>query len=244
MHMRAFWALLMVFLLSSGDRLAAQELLDVGWSDPYFASYRNKTRSIQSMSGADRRAVLGSEVAFTLPVFGLSGVEKRSRSANEWSIAAPLRDKLKTWPVCASDNVSVTTIPETADQAAGAPLGSWYVRTFDFGCMEIIVEGDRNVRDKAAAGSQRQSLSESGKIDIHYEKENGDAKVDQDGRSVPSDALSAIPDQGTPVIAYSRGYLVYSFTVVCSQPETKAFCNDRQSLETLVTEFNVVEGQP
>ncbi|MBB2720287.1 hypothetical protein [Rhizobium sophoriradicis] len=224
--------------------MAGQDLQDVGWNDPYFAPYVARARNL-SISRSDRAAILGSNVLFSIPVFGLSGVEKLSPLSNEWRVAIPLRPRLTSWPDCASTKPIVTTVPETDAQAAGLTPGSWYVRTFDFGCLQIVVEGDRNAPDKAALGSdQRSTPPESGTIEIRYEKENGNIEFDEAGRSIVPGAVSASQDRGAPVISYARGNLIYSFTIVCSQAESRPFCNDEASLRNLVAEFDVVAGQP
>ncbi|RWN27583.1 hypothetical protein [Mesorhizobium sp.] len=187
----------------------------------------------------------GDEIAFSLPVFGLPGLGEAA-PAVDGSAAVPLRMAVTSWPDCAAAVPEITTVPAKPEQAAGLEPGTWYVRTFDFQCVEIVVEGDRNLPDSAAVGNQAREVGESGSIVIEHFDENAEAEIDAQGETVPTrgDAAPALPDKGMPVIAYTRGNLTYSFTVVCSADDSRAFCDDEQGLRELVQQFTVIAGQP
>ncbi len=204
----------------------SQETLQApGWDDPVFSDY------VARHGARIGEAADSPGVDFTLPVLGLLSVETGNAAAapDDAAPQLPLSMTMPGWPECAAAEPEIVTIPETMDQLAGAPEGSWYVRSFDFGCLGLILEGDRTVPD-ARVTNAAPMPEESGTLRI--------SRFIEDGGAIDP-ALA-----GQPTIALSLGGLVYSLTVECRSEEAWPFCADDDALRSLVRELVVVDGSP
>lgn len=212
---------------------AASELFEPDWKDPYFAHYLEKIREGVPVSGG---------IDFSLPVLGFSTVG--APGAVEVA-EAPLGDRLDrtvpAWPACAKQTPEVVTVPNQSDQAAGLPLGTWYTSTYDFGCVEVVVEGDRNTPDIALV-PQRDAPSENGEIEITNQDENAGMAVDEEGHvvQVPEDPDTVL---GPAVASYARGNLTYTITVACSA-QSQALCASHGDVRALVEQLVPLAGRP
>lgn len=206
-------------------------LIDPGWDDAYFEAYR-------ALSAPDA-AFSENTINFSLPVLGF-----RDALAGPDSLAKPLGERMQTalpgWPACAAASPKVVTIPANASQSAGLQLGTWFSSTYDFGCVQVVVEGDRNLPDRSLV-PEAGELPESGTIVIAREDENAGASVDPEGNANLTSA--APPALGDVVISYTRGNLTYGITVSCSA-EGASFCANNGALRALVGELVPVAGRP
>lgn len=223
--------------------VAQEALSDPGWSDPAFAQYLD---ALKATDATDSAASAPFGVAFSLPVLGLPAVEPGNAAASQLRAGAqpmPLGASVADWPACAAANPAITTIPETPDQSAGIEPGSWYVRTLDFGCVVLVIEGSRSAppSDGAAASPE---LQESGAMTIEYFDENAGQTQDEEGRVVEGIAAQELPDRGSPTIGIALGGLTYGMTVECLVPESRGFCNSEKGLRELTRQLTVVDGQP
>ncbi|KAB0681348.1 hypothetical protein [Aureimonas leprariae] len=219
---------------------AQNGLVDPGWSDPAFASYLDAARA----RGATGRDPFGGTVeapTFTLPVLGLPGVEgvgdAQERSASD---GAALSRNVPDWPSCASPDPTVVTVPESPARSAGAPAGSWYTRTFDFGCVMVTLEGDRN--DGGAAFADRSS-PESGTADVSIFDENAGEGMNAEGRSTVEGPLG-LTSPGSANIGLVLGNLTYGVTIDCVVPESYAYCRNTEGLRQFAKKLAVVGGAP
>ena len=219
--------------MSVSASTAAVELLDPGWGDPFFRGYLEQRSA---------RSATSSGIDFSLPVLGFSQV---GPPGNVTERTAPVRSKfsqlMATWPACANDTPEVTTVPTGQEQSAGLPSGSWYTSTYDFGCVEIVVEGDQNTPD-ASLVRDRDAPRESGDIQIVRQDENAGTTVDEEGRSMPLGGSSKLA--GPVVISYTRGNLTYGVTISCSTPQSEALCENNGDLRALVNQLVPIAGQP
>lgn len=227
------YLLVPLFAAAAGSAAAqaptTDTLVDPGWNDAFFAPYVAQPR--------DDAAFTANSVTFSLPVLGFP-------DAGPGGLAEPLGERLRAslsqWPACASPQPEVVTVPANATQSAGLEPGSWFASTYDFGCLQIVIEGDRNPPD-AALVPERDALPESGTIVISRQDENAGYSIDEAGRAL------MIPGENQPLgevlIAYTRGNLTYGITVSCG-PESGAFCSDNGGLRALVGELVPIAGRP
>lgn len=214
--------------------LAQERKIDPGWDDPFFAEYLAR-RSADAASGRAR-----GEVRFSIPVIGFQA-EQRGADASLGTLQARLASEVHNWPQCAASNAaSVVTVPENSDQAAGTQLGTWFTSTYDFGCLQIVVEGDGNVTDPSF-DSQAGITPESGTIEINRNDENAGVRLDQEGRELTGDQANGT--QGQPEVTYTRGNLTYTVTVSC-QAESQSFCDSDQSIRSLIAQLEPIAGEP
>jgi len=224
---------------------AAQELRDVGWTNTYFDAYRS---AVQGRSEAPQPgggpAEGGSSMVWLMPVFGILGTGEDAPGATAGPVP-PLQERVPDWPGCAGGDPQIKTVPATAEQAAGLVPGSWYVRTFDFGCVVLVLEGDRNAPDPSAGPGGE--LQESGTVELSFYDENAGAVMDPDGNELPqSDPTRApqVTDRGKPILTITIGNLPYSLTVDCVTPESRSFCNSEAGLRSLAEQLVVIAGDP
>lgn len=216
-------------LLVLGPRFAASQeaLLDAGWDDTFYAQYL-RTRAIASRS-------IGG-IRFSLPVLGF----ERGDSARGLDVtSARLGRRAPKWPACASKEPVQTVVPRSPDQAVGSELGTWYVATSDFGCLKVVIEGDRRDTGNQSRGA---FTPESGSITVDRPDENDGAPLDQEGR-LSADGAFGLVQKPFPLISYTRGNLTYSITVACEMAALE-FCADDPSLEAMVRELLPVAGSP
>lgn len=228
-------ALILVAFIASGHAAKAQPseteaLVDPDWSDPFFSTYLEE--------GSTKSALTDSAVEFSLPVLGFGA------AAGE--LALPLGDRLgaaiEAWPACAPAEPDTVTIPADPDDAAGLELGTWFTSTYDFGCLQIVVEGDRNRPDPALAPAPEAAL-ESGAIEISRHDENAGFVLDGEGHTRAAPTALEGPPPGEALISYTRGNLIYGITVSCTR-ESAAFCASNGALRALVGELSPVAGRP
>jgi len=208
-----------------------QDLLDPGWDDPAFARYSAAAKDFGGPILESPNAVV-----FTLPVLGLASVEPGNIIAESVLTdkqRSPLAANVEAWPGCAAEVPQITTIPANREQTAGLPEGSWYVRTMDFGCLYMILEGTRNA--PAPEFPQPETAAESGTIEVSWFDENGglDPKTGE-----------APLNLGNAIVGMHLGNLLYSLTVECTSAEAQLLCNDVGSLRSLAQQLTVVDGQP
>ena len=214
--------------------LAQERQIDFGWDDPFFGKYLAR-RNADAASGRSRGGV-----RFSIPVIGFEA-ESSGADASLGTLQAQLASEVRNWPRCAASNpVSFVTVPENADQAAGSKVGSWFTSTYDFGCLQVVVEGDGNVTERGF-DSQAGSTPESGTIEISRNDENSGVRLDQEGRELPGDQAGGI--QGQPEVTYTRGNLTYTVTVSC-QMESLSFCGSDQSIRSLIEQLKPIAGEP
>lgn len=225
---------------------AAQELRDVGWTNTYFDSYRSalqaRPEAAPQPGGAPGEP--GTSIVWLMPVFGILGTGEDAPGATAGPIPA-LQDRVLDWPDCAGEDPQIKTIPETVEQAAGLIPGSWYVRTFDFGCIKLVLEGSRNEPDPTAAPGGE--VQESGTVELKFHDENAGAAIDPDGNLLPRSDVTGAPvatDRGTPVLTITLGNLPYSLTIDCVSPESRNFCNSEVGLTSLAEQLVVIAGDP
>jgi hypothetical protein len=239
-HMVAGGLLATLLLAGAAMPASAQELVDPGWSDPFFSNYLEKERS----RPIDEAPPMGG-VSFSLPVLGFETQGAPGIGDAAQPIGGPLSTRLKTaiaeWPACATAAPKVTTVPATAEQSAGAAPGSWFTSTYDFGCLQIVIEGDRNEPDESFANAAEEA-PESGSIDLAYQNENAGESIDAEGNVA---SLWAPPkvEQNEVVVSYARGNLVYGVTVSC-QEGSESLCASRAALEALTSQLIPVAGRP
>jgi hypothetical protein len=230
-------ALILVAVIAGGQAARAQPaetdaLVDPGWADPFFSTYLEQDSA--------ETALTGSAVEFSLPVLGFAA------ESAPGDLALPLGDRLgaaiEAWPTCAEAEPDVVTIPADPDDAAGLDLGSWFTSTYDFGCLQIVVEGDRNRPDPALAPAPEAAL-ESGAIEISRHDENAGFVLDSEGNTRAAPTALEGPPPGEALISYTRGNLVYGITVSCMR-ESAAFCASNGALRALVGELSPVAGRP
>ncbi|RWO88574.1 hypothetical protein [Mesorhizobium sp.] len=218
----------------------AQELADPGWDDPFFSSYleRERSRPLDASPPNDG-------VSFSLPVLGFATQGAPGAGDAAPPIGGPLSARLKSaipeWPACATASPKVTTVPETPEQAAGAAPGTWFTSTYDFGCLQIVIDGDRNEPDEAFANAAEEA-PESGSIELAYQNENAGESIDAEG-NVASPGVPPKIEQNEVVISYARGNLVYGVTVSC-QTGSESLCASRPALEALTGQLIPVAGRP
>jgi hypothetical protein len=247
---RVFLAcLFFVFGVNVGST-SAQELIDPGWNDPVFAKYLS---ALEHRSDADRNAITmglvdsdGSQVAFTLPVLGFSAVEREDADRSGLDGApfnpAALGEGIPDWPGCANQAPKITTVPFEPADVSGAPEGSWYVRSFDYDCMEVTLEGDQNPLPDSFA---QLVMKDSGTIEVNWFDENDGIYQDGTGRELGASAVeeSVIP-RGVPTVSIYLGNLIYGMEVYCVEPSTIPFCNNGEAIRALAARLSVVGGQP
>ncbi len=247
---RLFLAFLWVILNGNLNPASAQELLDPGWNDPVFAKYIS---TLEDRSGTDRDAVSvglvdsdGSQVEFSLPILGFAAVEREDadRSGLDGVPFDPksLGEGIPDWPDCANQAPIVTTIPLEPEDVLGVPIGSWYVRSFDYGCMEVTLEGDQN---PIANGFAQTARKDSGTIEIDWFDENDGVTLDTTGRELEAGAIegTVIP-RGVPTLRIYLGNLVYGMEIYCIELSTFPFCNNGEAIRSLAKRLTVVGGQP
>lgn len=243
--MRSYFFPAMVVLIGAAADVRAQSaLVDPGWEDPAFSAYVDR---------ADARSALGERAiseeivdgAFSLPVLGLAEVEGEGRDRSglggtPFDPAAFAAD-VPDWPDCAAELPKIETVPKDPARTPGSPPGSWYVRNFDFGCIHLSIEGDRNASPPGVASRE---FGDSGAIAVSSVDENAGEAMDAEGRSA---LLEATPGLVTPVnasIAIKLGNLVYGLEVECLAPEAYALCRNVAALTLLAQKLQVVGGRP
>lgn len=242
-----FWAF--AFLLFFVDEGVSQELIDPGWDDPAFEHYLSV---IESLDGTDRDAITkglvaaSDNVTFTLPVLGFAAIERpnglRDGLVNPDLGPEALGANIPDWPECAETLPEIVTIPSDREMAEGTRIGSWYVRTIDYGCMQIVLEGDRNPLPN---GFAKPELGESGSIEIDWFDENDGTEVDHEGHVQHTDSLqSDVRLRGVPNATITIGSLQYGMSIYCNDFETLAFCNNKTAIELLAQRLTVVGGEP
>jgi len=211
------------------SRFAASQdaLLDAGWDDHFYEKYL-RTRAISSRS-------IGG-IRFSLPVLGF---EKGDAARGLKVTSDRLARQAKKWPICASPEPVETIIPNSPEQAAGSPLGSWYTATNDFGCFKVVIEGDRRDSGNKSRGAE---IPESGSIAITRPDENDGEPLDQDGKR-RADGTLGLVRKPFPLIGYTRGNLTFSIAVACEIAALE-FCADDSSLESMVRELLPIAGSP
>lgn len=223
------------FAGASGAAVAqgeSEKLLDPGWNDPFFADYLER-------QGTDAAPSLGG-VRFSLPVLGFSRSPSGTDAAPEFPLGQQLAAVIPSWPACAKGRPKTVTLPSVPEQAAGVEPGTWFTSTYDFGCLQIVVEGDRNSPDPAVAPDP-EPAPESGAISIVYQDENAGVPLDTNGDAAP--ALETPAAGGMPIISYTRGGLTYAITVACTPP-SQSLCADSGALRTLTERLVPVAGRP
>ncbi|EGE55747.1 UNVERIFIED_ORG: hypothetical protein GGD44_000126 [Rhizobium esperanzae] len=214
--------------------LAQQSLTDPGWDDKFFADY------LEAQGNAAASAAGG--VNFSIPVLGYAGSDDAAGPPS--TLGAKLTSVIPNWPACANGEPTVTTVPNSIEQAVGAnaesPIGSWFFRTYDFDCMQIVISGDRHKSNRSDNAADDSPLS--GEIKISRPRENDRELLDQEGH-VLGDAAPGVELKTFPQIKYVRGNLTYTVEVAC---ETAAanFCGDDTALTKAVEELEPVAGSP
>jgi hypothetical protein len=232
---RYFAALLSVILVFEGGALIAQEsspgaLIDPGWDDPFFANYLQQQGTRLS----------NEAVSFSLPVLGFPTTGAPGPETLEPPLGDRLAATVEAWPACANDQPSVVTVPNKPEQAAGLELGTWFTSTYDYGCLQIVVEGDRNLPDPALI-SKPAPVPQSGSIEISRLDENDGAALNAEGNELI--APNSRRPYGDVLIGYTRGNLVYTITVSCG-PESEVFCSSDSALRALVGQLTPLAGRP
>jgi hypothetical protein len=208
-------------------------LIDPDWEDPFFADY-----IAQNRAGFARES---AAVSFSLPVLGFLPAGDVTENAAFAAVDLNLAGTVSGWPECAAESPEITTVPQTPEQAAGLEPGTWFTSTYDFGCLQVIIEGDRNRPDPALV-PQPDALPESGTVEITVFDENAGAVLDAEGRATDSGAQLSEP-ASEPLINYTRGNIVYTITVSCA-PESRSFCNNNGALRDLSGQLVPVAGHP
>ncbi|WP_143744637.1 hypothetical protein [Mesorhizobium prunaredense] len=225
---------------------AAQGLRDVGWTDTYFNSYRSAFRAPGAAAAEPGAGPSepSTSIVWLLPVLGILGTGENAPGATAGPIPT-LKNRVPDWPACTTEKPQIKTVPETVEQAAGLIPGSWYVRTINFGCIKLVLEGNRNEPDPAAAPAGQ--VQESGTTELNFHDENAGTAIDPEGNllnQVGPTGAPAVKDKGTPVLTVTLGNLPYSLTVDCVTPESRTFCNSESGLRALGKQLVVIAGDP
>ncbi|MGN7867626.1 hypothetical protein [Paracoccus sp. 22332] len=230
-----FRALIVCFLLITSDRALGQVgFLDPGWGDPAFSDYLDRAGGRVLGDDGLGRAIVG--ISASLPILGFPEIEgesaDRSALGTDFDPAAFVED-IPDWPACASPTPEIKNV--------GDETGAWYVRNLDFGCVQMIIEGDRTAPPPQFSG---RSLEDSGTIEVTVYDENAGVPIDAEGRS---DILTVDPAEippGTAGASIVLGNLVYGLQVSCVDPTAYALCRNTEASRRIAGKLRVVGGAP
>ncbi|WP_085738169.1 hypothetical protein [Rhizobium sp. CIAT894] len=200
---------------------AAQEtLLQPIWSAPVSARY---LAAVDNSAGfAAQSNEFGRLDSFSLPVIGLqdgfaSGTPDPALTDAFIGKASQAAPDEKWWPSCAG--------PVPKPQLARDDTGTWYAGTYDFGCVQVTIMGDR---------------STSKPTSTQFSDELSEPRVDP---SSPADE-SGDPDDVYSVVLDSLQFGVpYTLTIDCDD-SSKDLCRNRQDQLTLLSRFTIRAGKP
>ncbi|MDR9759349.1 hypothetical protein RJJ37_06830 [Rhizobium redzepovicii] len=158
----------------------------------------------------------GSAMAVSLPVIGFSS------GFNDAELPPAARDKLINqadtapfaWPSCA-------VAPASPGPIVRDDTGTWFTQDYDFGCVHVSVNGDRNTDDS-----------------------------DQNRARIPDgDAVGSVDDEtdsgtaGSLTIRVNRFGLPYLVSIECYD-EIKALCQPTGPWQSLINRLSIVGGTP
>lgn len=215
-------ALFLAVFLSMTAPLAAQTTLTTpDWSAPEAARFLDDTRGrlvdpSALGEGADPRA----PSRLSLPVLALRpGFTEAAPAPPPGALVDPALDTsgVSSWPACA--------IRAVAPAFASDDSGDWYAQTYDFGCVTIVITGDRRT-DTAVPNALREELA------------------DRTG-----DVVSVVDEEDQPDAVRSLSYDIirlntpYNVTFECLA-EAVDFCRDRVAQQTILSRLIIVAGRP
>ena len=198
------------------------ELVQPIWSAPAPAKYlADNSQSAGFATGSNEFGRLDS---FSLPVIGLQeGFASKQPSqalADSFigeNAGSELAAKGDWWPLCAG--------PLPQPQLARDSSGTWYAGTYDFGCLQVTIVGDRGTSQ-----SPSQELSN----ELSEPSSNPSSPTDETGD--PEDVYSVVLDTvqfGVP----------YTLTIDCND-DSKSLCRDRGDQLVLLSRFTIRAGRP
>ena len=230
-----FW-LLPSFSSAIAQDEAAHDLIEPDWSDPFFSAY---LRSNAEQAALDDPG----QIQFTIPILGFD--QPHEEEGDALPVGLELQEHVNGWPACAVMDPEVTVVPESLEQVADLEPGTWFTSSYDFECIQVVIEGDRNRPEFEAVVSDSLERT-SGDIEIDYFNENGSGIVsteDLEGRTIVEDRWARLVGVRQPHIRYWRGNLVYGVMVSCI-PASEAFCSDEAGLRQLVERLVPIGGMP
>lgn len=230
-----FRALVALLLLMPSERAFGQaDLLDPGWGDPAFRDYLDRAGGRMLGDNGLGRAIV--DISASLPMLGFPEIEGESADRAALGTAfdpVAFAEDIPDWPACASPTPEIKSV--------GDESGAWYVRNLDFGCVQMIIEGDRTAPPPRFSG---RSLGDSGTIEVTVYDENAGVPIDAEGRS---DILAVDPADIPPGMAVASivlGNLIYGLQVSCVDPAAYALCRNTEASRRLAEKLRVVGGAP
>ena len=212
------WLMALVAFLWTGAAQAGT-LLNPDWSSPVARKYL----SLHVAHAAQFEFTLSFEPHgprspdFSLPVLGLVRGFQAANPAQATSnlFIAPLTvSTMGWWPKCATEKPIVGNASDLTR--------TWYSKSYDFGCLEVSISGDRNTSSDIPA-----SLRD----DIH-----------------PTDDVFSVTDEGgnstaIPPVTYdiTRFGIPYSITIECYL-ESREFCRDFAAQKLLLDRLSIIQG--
>jgi hypothetical protein len=209
------------FLAMTAPLAAQTALTTPDWSAPEAARFLDETRGrlvdpSALGEGADPRA----PSRLSLPVLALRpGFTEPAPPPQPGALVDPGLDTsgVASWPACA--------IRAVAPAFASDDSGDWYAQTYDFGCVTIVIAGDRRT-DVAAPDALREELADR----------VGDVVTVVDEEDDP-DAVNSL---SYDIVRLNTPYVV---TVECAA-EATAFCKDRAAHRAILSRLVIVAGRP
>ncbi|RXF73315.1 hypothetical protein [Hansschlegelia zhihuaiae] len=215
-------ALISAAALCLATPLAAQTTLTTpDWSAPEASRFLEETRGRlvdpgALGEGADARA----PARLSLPVLGLRpGFTEASPPPQPGALVEPGLDTsgIASWPACAS---RAATPAFASDDG-----GEWYAQTYDFGCVTIVVSGDRRTDPNVPNALVEELADRSG------------------------DVVSTVDEEDDPAAVLSVSYDIvrlnvpYVVTIECAK-EAAGLCRDRAGHQLVLSRLVIVAGRP
>ncbi|MBQ0822677.1 hypothetical protein KBI52_21045 [Microvirga sp. HBU67558] len=196
-------------------------LVTPDWSDPAASRYLEKRNSGALPPSPLEEGLAEPSPQFSLPVLGLregfAAAEPGLDPAGGFIDPLSMAPDVEWWPKCAATNAK--------PDFAADPNGTWYSATFNFGCITVVVAGDRN-SDSQVPAELRDELSER----------RGDVASPLDEDDDPDSVLSVTYE----IVRFNVPYVV---TIECTK-ESASFCRNRSAHQVLLARLSILQGDP
>jgi hypothetical protein len=129
------------------------------------------------------------------------------------SLPAPA---IEWWPNCAKASADL--------QSARDSTGTWYFAQYDFGCITVVISGERNSSTETPGAAQE---------DLSDKVADSASAADENNSGKPLSLTYSI----------TRFHIPYQVTIECTEKSAE-FCGDPAAQRRLLSRLSIIDGEP